>query len=122
MSFRTGKYLAVTAVAATIAFLGAPAHHAGHASADGSMTVQMVSNTYQPGTLTVSAGTTVIWENDEDPNGTDVTHDIISDDNVTLASDYLSPGQTYAVTLTTPGTYHYLCDLHNGMEGTVIVQ
>jgi len=31
------------------------------------------------------------------------------------------PPRSFAVTFTKPGTYHFVCDVHNGMEGTVIV-
>jgi len=31
------------------------------------------------------------------------------------------PGHSIAVTFTKPGVYHYFCDVHNGMGGTVVV-
>jgi len=33
----------------------------------------------------------------------------------------LKNGQTYTVTLTTPGTYTYACDYHSWMRGTIVV-
>ncbi len=126
MTGRTGRYLALAAgTAAALFFAAAPALHATQASqlsSDASVSVSMVSNVYAPTTITVSAGTTVTWSNDEDPNCTDVTHDVIADDYSSWSSDYLDPGGTYSRTFDTPGSYHYLCDLHPGMEGTVIVQ
>ena len=77
------------------------------------------------GTLTVSVGTTVSWENDEDPNATNATnviHDIIADDDSFDSPDYLVPGDTFSLMFTTVGTFHYVCDVHNGMEGWITVQ
>jgi plastocyanin len=97
-------------------------HHGSSASAQDAITVSMINNTFAPAALTVSAGTTVTWLNNEDPNGTDVTHDIITDDYTTINSGYVDPGQSASFTFTDPGTYHYVCDLHALMEGTITVQ
>jgi plastocyanin len=82
----------------------------------------MVNNGYQPGTLTFSVGTTVSRENDEDPNATNELHDIIADDDSFDSPDYLAPGDTFSFMFTTVGTFHYVCDVHNGMEGWITVQ
>lgn len=82
----------------------------------------MVNNEFVPKTITVPAGTTVTWVNDEDPNALDNIHDVMADDYTSWSSAYLNPGEGYSHTFTAPSTYHYLCDLHSRMEGTVIVQ
>jgi plastocyanin len=86
---------------------------------------------FTPATATVIIGVnnTIIFTNQD----TGVTHNIDfqtvpTGSNVTAG--YTSPnlkspagaGQTWSVTLTTPGTYTYVCDYHNWMKGTITVK
>lgn len=112
--------LAFAAVATALA-LSSSVRQAAGVRAQSANAVSMVNNSYQPGTITIAAGSTVTWVNNEDPNGTDVTHDVIADD-VSWSSDYLSPGQSFSQEFDTPGTYTYSCDLHDNMAGTIVVQ
>lgn len=124
MPFRTLRPLQLAAVAATaaLALAGSSALQPTHAARTQSATsVSMVNNRYLPATITIAAGSTITWENDEDPTGTDVTHDVIADDN-SWSSDYIAPGQTFTQEFDTPGTFTYYCDLHDGMVGTIVVQ
>jgi plastocyanin len=66
-------------------------------------------------TVTVKVGDTVTWTNQD---GFD--HWVLSEDESTLDSQALVPGQSYATTVTQPGTIAYYCNIHNGMKGTVI--
>ena len=85
--------------------------------------VPMKNLAYEPKTITVPAGTTVVWTNlDAYPN----QHTVTADDN-TFASPLLDEGQTFSVTFDTPGTYPYYCVPHGypggfGMAGVVVVQ
>lgn len=74
---------------------------------------------FQPATLTVSAGTTVTWTNQDG-----VEHTTTSDQGSTVSWDSgaLPQGQSYSVTFTQPGTYTYHCAIHPFMKGTIIVQ
>ncbi len=76
---------------------------------------------FTPSCIKVSSGQTVTWTN----TGA-MIHTATSDSGapVTFDSGNLSPGQTFAVTFTTPGTIGYHCIYHVslGMKGTVIVQ
>jgi plastocyanin len=113
---------AITLLAAAALAASWSAHSAPVSRADNSaVTVSMVNNLFVPNVVTVPAGTTVTWVSNEDPTGTDVTHDVIADDYA-WSSPYIDPGQSYSRTFDTPGTYNYLCDLHSNMVGTVIVQ
>ncbi|KAI8475902.1 MAG: plastocyanin/azurin family-domain-containing protein [Monoraphidium minutum] len=84
---------------------------------------------FEPATVTVGAGETVTWVNnagyphnivfDEDAVPEGVNADAISRD------DYLNaPGETYALKFSTPGTYGYYCEPHQGagMVGKVVVK
>jgi plastocyanin len=121
MSHRYLRLLAIVPVVAlTPALTGL---HAGTtARAQSAVSVSMINNVYAPPTITITAGTTVTWVNNEDPNGTDVTHDVIDGDGTSWSSDYIDPGQSFSHEYDTPGTYPYFCDLHQNMSGTVVVQ
>jgi|SRR5579884_2128106 len=73
---------------------------------------------FTPPTLTVAAGTQVVWVNkDEEP------HTVMSADSQTpFKSPALDTDDKFAFTFTKPGTYKYFCTIHSHMVGTVVVQ
>jgi len=72
---------------------------------------------FSPKTLTVPAGTRVVWTNrDEEP------HTVTSAGNLFTSSKALDSDEVYATTFTKPGTYAYYCSIHPMMVGTIIVQ
>jgi amicyanin len=81
----------------------------------GGTAVNIADFKFNPATLTVAAGTSVTWTNqDEEP------HTIAAKDG-----SFHSPGMdahgSYSFTFTTPGTYDYICSIHPFMTGTVVV-
>ena len=60
-------------------------------------------------------GTTVKWVNKDD-----VDHTVTSSDGF-FDSGNISAGEIYEYTLDSTGTFDYVCTLHSGMTGTVIV-
>lgn len=70
---------------------------------------------YEPETLTVAAGTTVTWTNDDNLPHTATSADGEFDTNTIAA------GATAEVTFDTPGTFAYVCAFHPGMSGTIVV-
>lgn len=98
------------------------------ASTNGSSQVQSSANVNEveinnfkfcPETITVKAGTTVTWTNN-DTTQHDVKPDQESD--AFRGSDLLARGDSYSFTFNTPGTYTYICSPHPYMKGTVIVE
>jgi plastocyanin len=92
---------------------------AGTGTATGSgTTVQVIMNnrSYDPATVTIKAGDTVTWVNQDAPQ-----HDVVAD-NGEFKSDLFDKGGTFSFTFSTAGTYPYHCSIHPGMTGTVIVQ
>lgn len=81
--------------------------------------VSMQFNRFAPADITVAAGTTVVWTNDDYDSGE--YHDVIAE-NGSFISETFAPGFWYSVLFETPGTYVYYCDLHEGMFGRVFVQ
>ncbi len=74
--------------------------------------------TFSPGSLSVTVGTTVTWEN-KGPSLHNVTS---TGGSGPLNSGNLSTAQKYSFTFTQPGTYNYLCTLHPTlMMGSVTV-
>jgi plastocyanin len=74
------------------------------------------ASAFNPSPVTVPAGTTVRWTNDDS-----IAHDVTSNTNV-WASGNIAPGAHFDFTFQTAGTYPYHCTIHPGMVGTVTVQ
>jgi plastocyanin len=70
---------------------------------------------FGPQVITVKAGTTVHWTN----NDTEA-HTVTSNTGA-FGSPVLQPGTGYSFTFTKPGTYHYHCTIHPFMTGMVMV-
>ena len=82
--------------------------------------VPMINYKFDPVELTISAGTTVIWTNEDN-----VEHTVTSGlrDNPTgLFDEAVGPGGTFSFTFNETGTFEYFCIPHPGMDGTVIVE
>jgi plastocyanin len=78
--------------------------------------VEIKDYAFTPPTLTVPAGTTVTWTNNDA-----VPHTATASD-ASFDSGNLNPGQSYSFTFATPGSYPYACQYHAGMTGTIVVQ
>ncbi len=69
-----------------------------------------------PASLTVNAGATVIWTNqDEEP------HTVLGDEHL-FSSGALDTHQSFKFQFVKPGTYHFICTIHPRMVGTVVVR
>ena len=88
---------------------------------------------FKPAILKVKAGQTVMWK-----NSSSEVHTVTADPRVAVNpkdvelpkgakqfdSGFLNPGKTYEQTFRTPGTYRYVCTLHEAqhMIGQIIVK
>jgi plastocyanin len=73
---------------------------------------------FHPASLTVKVGTKVTFTNQDG-----VTHTATGSGNASnINSGNLAKGQSYTVTFTKAGTYNYICNIHQYMKGTIIVQ
>ncbi len=70
---------------------------------------------FEPASVTVNAGDTVLWKNTDR-----VAHTSTSDDRL-WDSDALDPGESYSFTFRKTGKYGYFCAYHAGMAGEVVV-
>ena len=95
--------------------------------------VGMGSMSFIPATITINAGEQVVWKNTstyyhnvvDDPGRAINRVDVSFPSSATaFGSALLQPGGTFYHTFDKPGTYHYVCVVHEtgGMRGTVIVR
>ena len=89
---------------------------------EGGAQVGMKNIQFEPGDVTVKAGDTVTWTNNES-----VPHDVEgSGKGVKFSSGAeggMNEGATFEFTFDKPGTYEYICRVHApGMAGTVTVE
>jgi plastocyanin len=118
------KKLMWTAIVAVIAggfilLAGTPRSHAagpGNKAPD-SVEVKIDNFSFGAMKLTVSAGTTVTWINNDD-----VPHTVVSEDKTTFRSKALDTGDKFSYTFTKPGEYPYFCSVHPKMIAEVDVQ
>lgn len=106
---RMKKYLCALVIGVSILLLGVQAAN----SAQQTPTVQMKDFSFKPDALTVHAGDTVVFENDDD-----VTHNVTGD---SLKSGDIGAGKSWKYTFSKAGTYSYVCTYHPGMQGTIKV-
>jgi len=78
-------------------------------------TVVMANIAFSPASITVSAGTTVTWQNNDGVNHTSTS------DNGLWDTGTIAPGQSRTTTFSTAGTFTYHCNVHPMMTGTVVV-
>jgi plastocyanin len=80
--------------------------------------VAIVDFAFDPAELTVPAGTTVTWTNEDDsPHSIQDDSELGADESADLG-----PGDSFELTYDEPGTYAYLCGIHNYMTGSVTVE
>ncbi len=82
----------------------------------GAVTVSIGDYIYRPGKITVRAGTRITFVNhDQQPHTATFEPASLGDKVVVSRASAI-------VTLSRPGTYHYFCEFHAFMRGTVVVR
>lgn len=77
--------------------------------------VSVQDGSFSPAGLTVAAGDTVTWTNDDDS-----PHTVTAADG-SFDSGNLEPGQTFSFTFAEAGSVSYLCQYHEEMTATVTI-
>jgi plastocyanin len=72
---------------------------------------------FEPRDVTVKAGTTVTWKNNEE-----IPHNVVAEEGAEFESDTFGKDGTYEFEAAEPGTVKYVCTLHPGMDGTLTVE
>ena len=79
-------------------------------------TIAMKDVKFVPDRLRVKVGETVTWRNDES-----LDHNVVAQKGAKFQSRAFGEGGTYTFTAKKPGTIDYVCTLHPGMDGQLIV-
>jgi plastocyanin len=108
MTLGKRRTLALAATVAASALLGSSA------LADTNIVLDQFS--FGPQRVTVKAGTTVTWTNDDD-----IPHTVASSTKL-FKSKALDTSDKFSFTFTTPGVYEYFCSIHPHMTGTIVVE
>jgi plastocyanin len=77
--------------------------------------VGMADRTFAPGSVTIAAGGSMQWTNNDDDSHT------VSATAGAFDSGILSPGRSFSHTFPAPGSFAYFCQIHPDMRGTVSV-
>ena len=102
-------------MAGTVLLMAAAAWFATPAAAAKTHTVAMDGTRFIPETITVKRGDRVVWVN-KDPFPHTATA------GRTFDSKSIAAGQSWSYVPRKPGEFAYICTLHPGMKGTLIVQ
>lgn len=76
---------------------------------------------FDPASLSVKVGTTVIWTNKDAASHTVTSGEPSTGPSGTFDSSLIKPGNTFKYTFTTAGTTSYFCTVHPWMTGKIIV-
>jgi plastocyanin len=106
---------AASAAGASTAASPAASAAVSQAAAAGASAITIQNFAFAPASLTVKAGTTVTWTNNDSP-----THSVKWADGA-AGSSPLTTGSSYTRKFATPGTYAYVCGIHASMHGTIVV-
>ena len=80
-------------------------------------TVVMKDVEFLPARLTVKVGEKVTWRNAES-----LDHNVVAQKGAGFRSRAFGQGATYTYTAKKPGTIDYVCTLHPGMDGQLVVK
>jgi plastocyanin len=105
------SYKALMPLVAVAVLLATPA-----LATPGDATVTIGNFTFGPMAVTVPAGATVTWVNEDD-----VPHTVRAIDGA-FHSRALDTDEKFSFTFNTPGVYSYFCSLHPKMTAKVIVR
>jgi plastocyanin len=82
----------------------------------GPTAVSIANMAFSSASITVVAGTTVTWTNNDE-----MAHTVTSDGN-SFDSGNIAPGGKFSKTFSTTGSFPYHCSIHPTMKGTVTVK
>jgi plastocyanin len=87
----------------------------GALAASGETQLTIDNFTFKPDTVTVAAGTRIVWVNDDD-----IPHSIVETTGK-FHSPALDTEDKFSFTFDKAGSYEYFCGLHPHMKGKVVV-
>ena len=106
-----GARVSFALLLAMAVFLSASRGHALAADAE----IKIANFTFDPPILTMKAGTTVTWVNNDD-----IPH-LVSEKDGKFRSSALDTGDKFSQIFSTAGTVEYFCAIHPHMMGKIVV-
>ncbi len=107
---------ALAIVLAAILFVScSKSYNSGSNNATTPASITIKNMAFNPASLSVSAGTTVIWTN------SDTTMHTVTADDASFNSGNIAIGATYSRAFNSAGTFSYHCTLHPEMTGKIVV-
>ena len=85
-------------------------------AAGGAVAVSMKNIQFSPTSITAKVGQTIKWTNDDS-----VDHNVTATSGASFKSSNFGQGASYSTKLTKAGTIQYVCTIHPGMTGTIVV-
>jgi plastocyanin len=85
-------------------------------AAGGAVAVSMKNIQFSPKSITARVGQTITWTNDDA-----VDHNVTATSGGAFKSGNFGQGKTYSTKLTKAGTIQYVCTIHPGMTGMIVV-
>ncbi|MFA5843943.1 MAG: cupredoxin family copper-binding protein [Coriobacteriia bacterium] len=101
-------------LAAAVVVLATLVGCTGAKSGSGGSSVSIKGFAFEPASLKVAKGSTVVWTNNDS-----VDHTIIGEG---FNSGQIAPSSTFRYKFDKAGTYDYSCGIHPSMKGQVIVE
>jgi plastocyanin len=116
------QHRAIIAAAAGLvgisAFLFTPGRFQVASAAPKVITIEIRNFEFQPATVTISAGDTVQWKNEDS-----APHTATADPTQSgFDSGTIKSGASWSYVASAKGTYNYICTIHPYMKGTLVVQ
>jgi amicyanin len=109
--------MAILGIAAIALVAGGQKSLGANPTQDGGTAVKIDNFSFGPATLTIPAGTSVTWTNQDD-----VPHTVVDSEGKQFKSPVLDTDQTFSYKFDKPGTYTYFCSIHPKMTGKVVVK
>lgn len=86
------------------------------AASGGVVDIKMQNISFTPKDVTAKVGQTIKWTNEDS-----VGHNVIATAGESFKSGVFGQGKSYSYKLDKKGTIKYVCTIHPGMAGTIVV-
>jgi plastocyanin len=84
---------------------------------DGAVVIEMVDIKFDPEDATAGVGQEICWINEDS-----IDHNAVAESGANFESELFGKGETFTTSVDQPGTVDYVCTIHPGMVGTLMVE
>jgi plastocyanin len=83
----------------------------------GAVEIKMVDIKFDPADATAGVGQEVCWVNEDS-----IDHNAVAEQGASFKSELFGKGKTFTTKVDEAGTIQYVCTIHPGMTGTIVVE